>query len=797
MVATGSSSTSTGEPTGGSESESASGSSTMEMPTTDPSTSTGPVSATTTEDTSTGDPLCMTILCGDPAVCCLDTDECVDGSCQPICESGVRCGAEQEACCDVGDVCVGDSCTTPLGDCNDSYDCNPGSYCEPVLQKCLPQPDPLLCEVVPSFDKVEPQLEWSWTANEVTVIPLVADLQGDETPEVVVNAFRVDNIDRNLGEIVLLNGKTGAEIWRLKEDPMNNTYGSFGLGTPVIGDVSGDGRPDIVYPGRWAGAPANANPNGEMGFVHAVDGMGVHLWTGHTANNTPVLIRWGHGAAVMANLDDDPEAEIAIGGALFDNDGLLVWNQDNKSGLLGTPYNFKNPPGPIYTGGLATFADLTGDGKPELITGRDAWTINWTPGSPPTVSMTLLWTQIDGSKNDGWPAVADLDQNGKPEVVLVAWPDIKVIDGATGKLWCGVDPTGVMCQNNDALRTKPIAIEGGNLGGPATIADFDGDGRPEVGIAGGVKYAVYDFYRAGEDVVVAPNKPMPVPGEMYVRWSQVTQDNSSACTGSSVFDFQGDGAAEVAYQDECKAYVYDGKTGAKQLEIPNSTGTVHEYPLVVDSDGDGNAELLVVANFSEAPNNAACAVKTPGFTARKGVYSYGAGADNWVPTRRVWTQHTYHVSNADSSGNVPMMEQANWTAMDPVLNNFRQNVQGAGVFNAADLTASLAVSLEKCSKELELQATIYNEGALGVPAGIDVTFYEGTDNTGQKLVTKPTIQPLLTGGSTTVKYTIDAPAVPTSYYVEVDGGLGGGIIQECNNANNGALVSGAECPTPG
>jgi hypothetical protein len=41
-----------------------------------------------------------------------------------------------------------------------------------------------------------------------------------------------------------------------------------------------------------------------------------------------------------------------------------------------------------------------------------------------------------------------------------------------------------------------------------------------------------------------------------------------------------------------------------------------------------------------------------------------------------------------------MMEQDNWTT--PGLNNFRQNVQGAGVFNAPDLSVSLAVGLDKC-----------------------------------------------------------------------------------------------------
>jgi hypothetical protein len=747
---------------------------------------TGPVSATDTT-ASTGGDLCMTILCGDPAVCCLDTEECVDGACTPICESGVRCGVDQEICCDVGDVCVGDSCTTPGADCIDSYDCAPGNYCEPVLGKCLPQPDPLTCQIKPTFDKVDVQLEWSWTANEVTVMPLIADIQGDPVPEVVVTTSRVDGLTRELGEIVVLDGKAGTELWRIQDDVPNQKYGAHGLATPVLGDVSGDAKPDIVYYGRQ-----NAQ---KTGLVVAVDGEGTLLWVGHNAQNQEVRVRWDNGAAVMANLDLDPQAEIAIGGAIFDHDGLMVWNQDAKSGLLGTPTDNKVPPKLLYTGGLPVFADLTGDGKPELITGREAWTINWVGGAPPTVSLTQLWKNMDGKGNDGWPSVGDIDKNGTPEVILVAWPDIKVLDGATGKLWCGIDPTGVMCQNNDALRTKPIAIKGSNLGGPATIADFDGDGMPEAGIAGGVAYAVYDFNRAGEEIVKPAADPAPAAGAMYVRWFKTTQDNSSACTGSSVFDFQGDGAAEVAYQDECKVYVYDGKTGNSQLEILNSSGTVHEYPLVVDADGDGNAEFLTVANLSEAFANDACKVKTPNFMARKGVYSYGAGADNWVPTRKVWTQHTYHVTNAESDGNVPLMEENNWTADG--LNNFRQNTQGAGVFNSPDLTVSLAIGLDQCSEKLVLQATIYNEGALGVPAGIEVAFYEGSDNTGMKLVTLPTDEALLTGGSTTVTWTVDAPDVKTNYFVEVDGGMNSGIIQECLEDNNGALVTDAECPEPG
>ena len=180
--------------------------------------------------------------------------------------------------------------------------------------------------------------------------------------------------------------------------------------------------------------------------------------------------------------------------------------------------------------------------------------------------------------------------------------------------------------------------------------------------------------------------PAPEPGAIYVRWSQTTQDQSSNATGSSVFDFQGDGVAEVVYADECYMRVYSGIDGTVILEEPNSSATIHEYPLVVDADDDGNSEILVVANDSGSD----CA-GIAGYVERQGVYLYGDAFDQWVGTRRVWTSHAYHVTNATSAGNAPTTELDNWT--QPGLNNYRQNVQGEGVFNAPDLTVDLVAEL--------------------------------------------------------------------------------------------------------
>ena len=155
-----------------------------------------------------------------------------------------------------------------------------------------------------------------------------------------------------------------------------------------------------------------------------------------------------------------------------------------------------------------------------------------------------------------------------------------------------------------------------------------------------------------------------------------------------------------------------------------------------------------------------------------------------------------HMTNVSASGNVPKVEADNWTV--PGLNNYRQNVQGEGVFNSPDLTVDLSISLELCLDKLVLQATVWNKGAQGVLAGVEVAFYEGPDANGALLGTTLTDKDLLPGGSVTVSLEVMAPAMPTDYYVEVDkASMGNGDILECLEDNNTGKVTAAQCPKPG
>ena len=150
--------------------------------------------------------------------------------------------------------------------------------------------------------------------------------------------------------------------------------------------------------------------------------------------------------------------------------------------------------------------------------------------------------------------------------------------------------------------------------------------------------------------------------------------------------------------------------------MENSSRTAAEYPLIVDVDADGNSEFVVPANDDQIVRDD-CTVGTHGLLA------FGDTNDKWVRTRQVWNQHTYHVTNVEASGAIPSQENDSWSGNG--LNNYRQNVQGEGVFNAPDLSvAGLSVNTSSCPSAITIQAQIANTGSLGV-ARVPVGFYQG------------------------------------------------------------------------
>ena len=678
---------------------------------------------------------CSTLLfCGDPPVCCEGGTECIEGACIPTCETGVRCGG---ACCgNASDVCINDTCAAPGEACGDNFDCPEGQFCEPTRGACFPQFMPLTCEREPVYGRFEVTTEYEFTESA----------QRPDCVQAISTPIVVDLDGDGTPELIAVthcnSAYTEGALRVLRGDTGEEVWTSEvamnGRAGIAAGDLDGTGEITII------GLTSPTDSGGARRII-AFDADGNERWRSRDAIGHARAIQSENGAPTLADLDGDGRSEIIWGGMAFGSDGRLIWSA-GEGDSEGTNNG--------YPGGIALVADIDMDGLMDVVTGRRAWERDGTP----------KWSRIAAGDPDGYPAIGQFDGDPQPEIVLVASGNVSLLDGITGRVQWG-----------------PVAIPGGGRGGPPVVADFDGDGAPEIGVAGGVSYTVYD--------------PSTRVG---ILWSATTIDGSSNATGSSVFDFEGDGTAEVVYQDECHVWVYSGVDGSVLLSIDNSSATVHEYPIVVDVDGDGNSELVVVAN--DRGGSSQCG--TPFTGRRHGIFVYGDSRDQWVPTRPVWNQHAYSVTNVGTAGEIPLVARSNWEVEG--LNNFRQNAQGEGIFNAPDLQVGLEVRLDRCATDqATLRARVTNRGNLGVRPGVNVMFYEGLDAAaGSEIASVATTTSLLPGASEIVELVVDLPEVSggADFSVHVDRNTDSfeavrsvGSVRECDEENNTANLSGVEC----
>ena len=298
------------------------------------------------------------------------------------------------------------------------------------------------------------------------------------------------------------------------------------------------------------------------------------------------------------------------------------------------------------------------------------------------MTATELWRA--GTVDNGYTAIArviDDPTSVGPQVIAVDEDTLEILDGADGRTLFG-----------------PITYEtlaGLQLAGPPTIADFDADGRPEIGVAGERRYIVFD-----------PDLPTP-----HIAWSEPSMDSSTGTVGSTVFDFDADGSAEVLYNDECHLRILSGRDGSLLWFVDNTSLTASEYPVVADVDGDGNAELISVANMHTAP----CESRAlPFSTMRRGVRVYRDRLDNWVPSRPIWNQHTYHLDNVDDDGAIPTVEARSWESH----NTYRLNalLEPEAVTKAPDLVVvAHSADPRGCPATAIVRARVQNRGSRGVP----------------------------------------------------------------------------------
>ncbi|QQR89591.1 MAG: VCBS repeat-containing protein [Myxococcales bacterium] len=581
----------------------------------------------------------------------------------------------------------------------------------------LPDWEEGACRLEPAAEPfANPSTELHWDASALpfpefkhaimspVVVDFVPEAEGDAIPEIVFISYqnypetgvlRVVSGRSPYTNLLTFAGDGSAPIVAPSTDTTGKTPALRFDGHVAAGDLNGDGYPEIV---------ATKQNGGVVAFTRNSDGSFSELWSKNGSDWPGVSSATGetqpNGSPAIANLDGTGSPEVIIGRLVLNgNDGSLRWI--GTGGAKGI-----NSQGP-----LSCVADLDEDGSMEVIAGATVF----------DKDGNIVWQNKDGSNNpeEGFCAIADVvsnsdgsaGQDGLPEVIRVSKGKVYFhetrINGNEGNVVWSIEIPKCDTENNITC-TSNCASK--NSGGAPTVADFDGDGKAEVGVAGGSCYVVFDPDCKGANVEGCV--------EDGIRWVHSTEDDSSNVTSSTVFDFNGDGSAEVVYNDEQRFLVFDGKTGAEVFSDWNPSRTRTEQPIVADVDNDGNAEIVFVSN-TEAnfagdgiPGNVSAEERIPG------VEIWSSADDSWVRARPLWNQHTYHISNVNDDMTIPTEEIASWKTH----NTYRLNAAVGDSLAAPDLgTDAGAVVCEDFTMKLCIQ--LYNSGDVEVGAGIEVEFH--------------------------------------------------------------------------
>ncbi|MEO7253572.1 MAG: PASTA domain-containing protein, partial [Casimicrobium sp.] len=497
---------------------------------------------------------------------------------------------------------------------------------------------------------------------------MMIDLDGDGKPEMVFSG-------ENHG-VFAIHADTGNVLWAFRGDFFTGCSPYLSRRTLAAADIDDDGKPEVIFAGSCAG------DNGAMRIV-ALNGQdGTVKWISPALAAIPVLgdaasltdyamltiarLHAGESPSVLINVQYAGLHRYAISGfdafyepacrliveTVPDGDyqpnpafpshyqqcrGVIVLSGNDgtvRQRMIAKKTPISGVDGGTEQTGLSApvVVDLDGDGTPEIVAGGVVFNLDGTP----------RWQ--GASANVLEVAVGNFDDT----------PDIEVVRFET-------QPGGyfLTVYKSDGAVLWRLPFDFVTFIGKIVVGDLDGDGKADIvfnygGLLCAIKHdGTYRWCNVA-DVV-----------------NGVLQVNSS--TRVAIFDFDGDGVAEVVMQTNEGVFFLDGLTGKLKASFPittASTGTtvpptrnccyVTRAPLVGDVDADGHADLIFFW------------VGEDGISWRQTVLK--AQNNDWRPARGVQNQFAYHFANINDNGTIP-------TAV-PLPNNFavpRTNVFGTQV----------------------------------------------------------------------------------------------------------------------
>ena len=500
------------------------------------------------------------------------------------------------------------------------------------------------------------------------------------------------------------------------------------MSTPMIGDVDGDGVPEIVAM-RYESLSCYESTTSAFHIFDGRDG---------TLKRTIAVPTVSVAGQCMSMCDADRNGSAEL--YFIAEDGYL-YSYDLVGGgeLWRTPF-------PLDARYIVMSADINADGRAEIVCG---------PYIFDAITGTLLLQgtlEADGKGYGSYPAcwgrvwymqaLIDIDFDGKLEICAgntIYKPLITNTAGTAGNTW------SVLRQANADARIR-------HFDGQTFVADFDNDGDADICVIGYSRSSTYvDVYvwdgqspaiighygfagYGGYGGALSPSIPFAgdldgngtpeiifnmMDGMRAFTYDPTQEEHIrlmhyatrfGETSGFTVFDFNQDGREEIVYRNTSQMFIVDGATLADLCApISISSGTVVEYPTVADVDGDGHAEIIICHNQS--------------------VSAFGSAQQGaWGSARRVWNQWAYSSVNINEDLTVPQYQFDPSTRFpngkEPFNGFLRQMPRltrnGDIYLTAPDVDAHATIAYSDVGATVDIQFCNRGENILYGPFGITI-----------------------------------------------------------------------------
>ena len=388
----------------------------------------------------------------------------------------------------------------------------------------------------------------------------VGDLNGDGKPDIVVSDFNSGNA--SYVSVFENTSQQGIISFAARTD-ISTGNGSVGV---AIADINMDGKPDIlVTSGNSAIFSILINTSAQSGALSFMPGIDIPDLN-HADN------------IITADMDGDGKPDIIF--TEFSNSSVVIYRNTSAGGMvsLAAPviYPVGNSPDFLSAG------DLDGDGKTDLVIGNySSGTLTFYKNLSNPGMIQLGSRQDSVFANASSIYIADLNGDGKP--------DLSVGQYQTGKLSI-VENTRY---GSGMAFDSAIDFTSGDFDVFGNVGDLNGDGRPDL-IAANVLSNTVTVFRnnAGAPVISSLSDSIGRKGKTIAIMGK-------GFTGTTGVQFGGVAAASFQVNSNTKilAVVNGGASGIIKVENLLGADTVSGFRFIPEILYDGSTSFCKNSSF--------------------------------------------------------------------------------------------------------------------------------------------------------------------------------------------------------